>query len=486
MVINRSYSGELSAEVEKYTRLGQIQASNHLPPSDAARPDVNEIELKGKAETWLASQHRLYDSALVDVAKSITELEQKTVGLHVLVDQLQSEPPLHTVMQTEMAADRITLARAVEQRLRAEAELRYFRASNGIHERAVYPESVVRHLALVVMLWIVESVMNAFFYENAQGLLGGFVVALGVGLINMLMAVALGYWFRLKNLAALHEKFLGWASLVVYILSSIYLNALFAAFRSAYQLLSDPTDPTQFRNAFSSATQAAFRVYRLQMPVGDLMSFLLFGIGFALSLVAFWKGYTSDDRYPGHGAKERRLKTAQTEEHELINQLRARLQEVGQRRVSTTQNALREPGALISVASKRIADLQEAKLNINSGCAAVSRDFRLVLDAYRHSNIAVRATPPPAYFNQPLELSIAPDPVRADLCIEQLRRCQDEARAVQTANQVALNAQLESLQRQTSETLNTALPEFIREVEREAQDAINRQLHTLERVPEVK
>jgi hypothetical protein len=32
-------------------------------------------------------------------------------------------------------------------------------------------------LAIVVVLWLLESGMNAFFYENAQGLLGGFVVA---------------------------------------------------------------------------------------------------------------------------------------------------------------------------------------------------------------------------------------------------------------------------------------------------------------------
>jgi len=93
----------------------------------------------------------------------------------------------------------------------------------------------------------------------------------------MLVAVALGSAFRFKNLRAPHHKIFGWLSLLAYILSSIYLNALFAAFRSEYQLLSDPTDSAQLRIAFSAATQAALKVYKFQMPVGDLMSFLLFG-----------------------------------------------------------------------------------------------------------------------------------------------------------------------------------------------------------------
>ena len=341
------------------------------------------------------------------------------------------------------------------------------------------------HWAIVVSLWLGESLMNAFFYENAQGLLGGLVVALGVGAINMLLAVSLGSVFRNKNLSSLQGRLLGWSSLIVYIGSSTYLNSLFAAFRSEYQVLSDPTDPAQMRAAFAAATAAAFNIYKFHMPVGDLMSFLLFGIGFALSLIAFLKGYTFDDRYPGHGPRDRRLKVAQAQEQELISQLRTKLQQVGQRRISETQNALREPGALINVAAKRIADLEEMKSTAQNSCTAITRDFHLVLDAYRHSNIAVRATPPPTYFNHPLELSAGPDPGRADGYIRKLRQFQEETRSLQTTNQPALNAQLEALQKQTSEVLNVALPDFKREVEREAEAAINRQQHTLERVREL-
>jgi hypothetical protein len=132
-----NYAGELSTEVEKHTRLGQEQASEHLPPSDAARPDVNEIGLKAKAETWVANQNRLYDSALVEAAKGITELQQKTIALRtsieqLQIEQLQYEAPLETTIESKLDAERITLTRAIEQRLRAEAGLRYFRASNQI------------------------------------------------------------------------------------------------------------------------------------------------------------------------------------------------------------------------------------------------------------------------------------------------------------------------------------------------------------------
>lgn len=47
---------------------------------------------------------------------------------------------------------------------------------------------------------------------------------------------------------------------------------------------------------------------------------------------------------------------------------------------------------------------------------------------------------------------------------------------------MTLHGQPESLQKQTSDVLSTGLFEFIKQVEREATESINRQQHTLERV----
>ena len=64
--------------------------------------------------------------------------------------------------------------------MRAEVDLRHFRAMHGIQEQAVYPDSLLWHVGVIAVLALSETLVNAVFYENAQGLLGGFVVALSV------------------------------------------------------------------------------------------------------------------------------------------------------------------------------------------------------------------------------------------------------------------------------------------------------------------
>lgn len=74
--------------------------------------------------------------------------------------------------------------------MKAEVDYRSFRAANAIMEQARYPDSHVMHFAIVLGLALLETVINAFFYENAQGLMGGFSVALGVAAVNMGGAMA--------------------------------------------------------------------------------------------------------------------------------------------------------------------------------------------------------------------------------------------------------------------------------------------------------
>lgn len=316
------YAGELSTKLANYRALGQKEGSKNRPAQDAAVPDQHEGALRSEAESWLSTEQRLFDMQLVESSKGATEAKQKVIELRATVDQLVNDDSARSTVDAELAGDRSELVKTVEQRLRTEVAYRYFRAHNDIHDEPHYPDSVLWHFGVLAVLGLIETVTNAFFYENSQGLLGGFFVALGIAALNMGTAMFLGNWFRYKNLASIDKKVMGWLALAAFLFTTILFNALFASFRTEYQLVADPTEFKEVAAAFQRAWPEAMRIFRADMQFRDLWSFLLFGLGILLSIAAFWKGYTLDDKYPGHGHVAKELKKAVQAEHELQNQLR--------------------------------------------------------------------------------------------------------------------------------------------------------------------
>jgi hypothetical protein len=477
-----NYSGEIATRLDEYRAHGRKEASANRPASDAARMDQHEGALQSDAEKWLASEQRIFDAMLTESSRSVVEVQQKTIALSTQVDQLLSDRSLQSTVETDMSTDRDQLIAVTESRMRAQVEWRYFRAHNGIVDQAVYPESHIWHFAIVGLLALIETAINAFFYENAQGLLGGFTVALGVAAINMGGALGLGAGFRFKNLSAIDKRVLGWLSLVAFILLSIYCNAVFAAFRAEYQVLTDPSDPMQLRHAFALATTEAKKVFYLDMHFADLITMVLFGLGLLLSCVAFYKGYTIDDRYPGYGRRDRALKKAQAEELARQDVLRQKIKDYLHRRRADIQAAVHEPAQLISRAASRIADLKHAQATLTTQAAAVQRDFALVLSAYRSANTGVRATEPPAYFRVTPDLTLRAAGAGGDQVIGDLARSQEELQKLREKNQDLLNSKLQEVQEKAASILNTAFQQFIRDVETEAEDRINRMTPAIDRV----
>lgn len=481
MSVHTSYSGEIAAQLADYRVKGQKEAAAHRPPSDATHMDLHETSLQAQAERWLTDEQRFFDFVLTESSRAVVEVGQKAVELRAKVDQLISDRSLIGTIQADMSADRQALIAATESRMRAEVDWRAFRAANNITEQASYPESHIWHFSLIALLALIETAVNAFFYENAQGLLGGFFVALGVAALNMGGAMVLGMGFRFKNLSAPDKKLFGWFCLVAFLILSIYCNALFSAFRGEYQLLTDPTDPLQLRQAFATAVSESKRIFVLDMRVADLMSFVLFGIGLILSGVAFWKGYTFDDRFPGHGKKDRSVKAAQRAEVERQDLLRQKVKDFLHHRRAEVQAAVHEPTQLISRTSSRIAELEHARVRLGAQAQAIQRDFTLVLDAYRQANTAVRATDPPAYFKEVPKLAHLTSVGAATEVAEALSKAQDEVKSLREEHQNPLNEKLRALQGDAANILNRTIGDFLKEIDAEAQERINRMTPTIHR-----
>jgi hypothetical protein len=481
MPIYTSYAGEIAAQLDEYRSQGQKEAAAHRPPSDSLRMDQYEAALHADADKWLTTEQRLFDAVLTETSQAVVDTHQKTVTLQNNVDQLLSDSSLLTTVKADMADERGKLVAATEKRMRAEVDWRNLRLSNNISAQAVYPESHILHFGIIAVLALVETFINAFFYENAQGLLGGFFVALGVSIVNMGGAVSLGFGFRHKNLRATESKLAGWTCLFMFVVISIYCNALFAAFRSEYQLLADPTDPLQVRKGFALAAANAGRVFFLDMHIADLSSFVLFALGIFLSGFAFYKGYSLDDRYPGYGKLDRLVKACRVAEAELQELLRQRVRDWLHHRRADVQSALNEPSQIIGLTSRRIADLTSAEICLKNQAATIQRDFAMVLSAYRNANTAVRATEPPAYFRETEDLSGRVNGAGAKQLVQQVEAIQIDIKHFRETYQEPLNAKLQGLQSDSALILNNHFFEFLKDVESEAQERINRTVAAIHR-----
>ncbi|MDR5834567.1 hypothetical protein [Caballeronia sp. LZ034LL] len=398
------YSGQLLSKQDYYARKGIEQGSKSLPSGLSQTLDSYETQLQAEAQRLVASDRGDFASRQATRIESLGSINDSLSRTPAQCVALLDDSPLSVTVSHTREQQRPVLVRLREDQLMREAELKAFRALNRITERASYPESPALPYLWLVPIILFETVCNAVFYENAQGLLGGAVVAFAVSFVNLGIAFGLGVAFRYKNLSAPHKKATGWVALVLASVVAIYFNAIFSAYRSEYQLLTDPSDIVEAGEAFKRAMSVAGQVFIGHLPSNDFMSFILFFIGLLLSLLAFCKGYNSDDRYPRHSKHDRLFMQASRAYDDAMEQVRLKVTEEIQRRLNGMASAkapLDQGGPRLDQLRNSLSvDINALKESLNQ----LQRDFALVLDTYRQQNVSVRPVPPPDYFAQTPDL----------------------------------------------------------------------------------
>lgn len=475
----KSYQGHLSDRSSRFRELGQKEAMKHRPPTTATHPDSNEVELRTDVEQLVANEQTLFDAVVSDCSRNALEASGKLLQLKSDIASALADDTLGSQVDADLSSERGKLVDLTTHRIRAEVEWRGFRATNGITDLPNYPESQIWHWAVIAALVLLETVVNAFFYQNANGLLGGFIVAAAVAAVNMGSAAALGSLFRRKNLADRAQSYLGWFCLVIFVPLTIFCNALFAAFRSAYELVSDPSDSAMLAQAFRGAWTEAARIFVFDFHFGDFASFILFMTGFILSWLAFWKGYTSDDPFPGYSRRDRALKKAKDDEAAAFALAKQKLQTLLQNLRGRVQGLTSEPGSQIKLLSMKLSMLGSAEKDLPARAAAIQRDYHLLLETYRQANLAVRATEPPAYFSDLPPVAERVDGQAAAATRVELEREIGELEAVQSEYRDPLNGKLNELQGQASQILSATFERFRQAIEKDAEHQVQKDIQIM-------
>lgn len=394
------YSGKLLEKQDQYAKKGIEQGAKSLPAASAQSLDTYETQLQAEAQRLAASEHADYLKKHGSKLKTIAEINDALSQTSVNCETLLDDRPLSETVSHAQEQQRAVLVKLREDQLQREAELKAYRSLNAITERAVYPENLWLPYLWLVPIVFIETVGNAFFYANEQGLLGGAFVAFVVSVVNLAIAFGLGATFRYKNMAAGSHKLLGLGAMFLAVIIAIYFNAIFSAYRSEYQLIVDQASLEESGAAFKRAMTAAGYIFVGRLPSRDLMSFVMFFIGLVLSVVAFRKGYACDDRYPGHGKRDR-LYAEATKKYDAELEI-VRLKVLGeiQRRVTemaAVKGQLMQTKARLDQV-KNAAEMEASTLR--STLAQLQRDFALVLNTYRQKNVSVRPIKAPEYFSE--------------------------------------------------------------------------------------
>ena len=206
--------------------------------------------------------------------------------------------------QQQLTDLRLAGAKTIRDANKAKINLNIFCVNNKIGGRAaIYPESYIWSLSLIIAFIVAESVVNLFFFAQGSslGFLGGWMTALLTALANVLAStLAGGFFYRYTNHCKTSWRCFGWIGFIALCFFVGLLHLAVAHYRELAIRMTD-VDAVSFVAALTALKENPFGFQ-------DMLSLVLIIIGVFITIVAMRKGYSWDDPYPGYGDVYRRWK----------------------------------------------------------------------------------------------------------------------------------------------------------------------------------
>ena len=296
----------------------------------------------------------------------------------------------------------------VENSLRAEGRELQEREQNftrfqRIHERPYLPVRAYVALdpwwkvyGLVMALFVVEALINAFIFKETAG--AGFAEAMilstSQAFINIVSCYIIGlkvygpafvvplsfkkavYWFVLS----LHLVFILWLNLSLGRWRSVMVDLPTKVFKKIPLEEMVTLTPWKDMPSWTGNTPANLcnkvpdQVEMFCQTAWTMQAAIVVGVGMVLALLAYLKGYFSDDPYPGYGRIYRYVLRSRKRTHELIKDL-----------AEKTHAARREfDGASVNIHDKAFEDVGTWSQAIDD-MDQITSDYRILLQGMNGS-----------------------------------------------------------------------------------------------------
>jgi len=359
------------------------------PASDATDLDETQQTIIREGDHYTLAMAR---RAKTEIADRENEIRQTMpLPLNTLIE----EANIHRQVADTTNRHKDALDQAHQAKDLARRALRGFEESNKLPpESAVYDGDWTMFISILLTLILIESAANGYFLQELgdRGWLGGFSIAVGISVINVMLAFITGFvgWRLIPNVKPL-RRMIGWAVTIVGMILAFALLLALADLREAVS--HDFNARVDFLTIFD---------YRKWFRYTTFPPFILLVGGVLIFLITAFKArggrFGPVAPYWEHEEFDRRHKTAR----EIVLHAENDLQ-------NSIQDAYN--GELSKVRERHAAD--EIKLDgIRRIAAHAHQITRVLTDSireeiarvaiwlklYRDTNRAVRTIPAPAYF----------------------------------------------------------------------------------------
>ncbi len=283
-------------------------------------------------------------------------------------------------------------ARATEAR----QELDAFKRRHELRRAALYPKSTLLQSGLLFCAAVFEALFSAalFAEDDARGLLGGAITAIGLSGANVTLGFLAGFLgLRYLQHRQVPMKLLGALAFGFVGLLALMLNLFAADWRDQLAALSGRT--------VDMGSDASFHLWSL-LALDSPQAIILLMLGAGVWVFSALKGFSGfDDPYPDFGKMDRAAQAASEALSDFRADARLELEapiNVAKAALSARTEKMRAEFAAMSKAYDAAALKKEA---LDAKARALDEAAASAVHLYRQENAAARSSPAPAYFNAP-------------------------------------------------------------------------------------
>ena len=307
-------------------------------------------------------------------------------------------PALEARLALKQAAGRLAhdWGEAARRAALARADFDGFRRTHGLRRGAIYPRSGLLQAGLLLCAALFEALFSAalFAEDDARGLLGGAVIAVGLSGANVSLGFLAGFLgLRYLQHARAPIKALGAAGFAGLSMLALMLNLFAADWRDQLAALAG--------GQIARGSDASFQLWSL-LQLESPQAIILLMLGGGVWAFAALKGYSGfDDPYPDYGKMDR----AARDGAEALSAFRAAARGALETPIDTARAALSarlEKMRAEFEAMSKAFDAAAVKMEIfDARARLLDAAAASAVQLYRQENTAARASPAPAYFAAP-------------------------------------------------------------------------------------
>jgi len=366
---------------------------------DAARnlPRHDSDELSGAEQSVIETVGA--ERARVDQTRTEAKAEAER-RLRTLAPSPQdfSGPALDARLALKQAAGRLShdWTEAARRAAQARAELDEFKRAHELRRGAVYPKSTLLQAGLLFCAAVFEAVFSAalFAEDDARGLLGGAITAIGLSGANVTLGYLAGFlglrYLQHRNLPLKAAGALGFGAMA---LLALMLNLFAADWRDQLAALAG--------RQLDMGSDAGFHIWSL-LQLNSPQAIILLMLGAGVWVFAALKGYSGfDDPYPDFGKMDRAARDAGEAMSDFRADARLELEAPVNAARAALAAKLEKMRAEFEAMSKAFDAAALKMETLDSKARALDQAAADAIHLYRQENAAFRTSPSPGYFSSP-------------------------------------------------------------------------------------